>query len=299
MVLTKKILGKLVVAKTTEEMLSIAANHRFLVDEKIDLRSVKIRFDHEGLDLSKFHFCAADLSGSKLKNCNALRGSFVDCRLNRVRITAEGGVRCSFSGCAFDGATIAQSYLGPRTLDLSGSTFRAANIIGTTFMLASLGGADFSDACLSDVMLRGADLSGVSFRGAKLEKVCLEKADLKGADFTGATFVEMEQWGEPDFTEATISDDLKYQYGIVADPVQKLDHIINSNQFSEAELEEVRRFQDSIFDFASSSQEVMLIGAEYQGVISMPLFIRLMKLMKVYCPNGNCGPLSETRSPSS
>ena len=88
MVLTKKILGKLVVAKTTEEMLSIAANHRFLVDEKIDLRSVKIRFDHEGLDLSKFHFCAADLSGSKLKNCNALRGSFVDCRLNRVRITA-------------------------------------------------------------------------------------------------------------------------------------------------------------------------------------------------------------------
>lgn len=280
MTLSKKILGKLAVAKTTEEMLSIAASHRFLVDGRIDLRGAKMQFDHEELDLSKFLFGASDLSGSKLRNCHAALVSFADCQLNRVRITAEKGVRSSFSGCSFDGAAIEQSHLGPKTLDLSGSTFRAASIIGTTFMLAKLGGADFSDALLKDVMLRSADLGGASFRGVKLERVCLENAGLIGSDFTGATFVQMEQWGEPDFTDAKISDDLRYQYGIVADPVQKINHIVASNRFSEAEIEEIRRFQENIFDFAASAPEVMLIGAEYQGVISMSLFCRLMKSMK-------------------
>ena len=282
MALSRKVLGKLTVAMTIDEMLSIAARHNGLVDGKVDLRGARVRFDHDGLDLSRFLFGASDLSGSKLTNCQAPGVSFADCQLRRVRITAEQGSCVSFSGCSFDGAVFENAYLGPKTLDLSASTFRAATIVDTTFMVGHLGRADFSRASLRNVMLRSADLQGAVFRNAQLERVCFEKAALNGADFSDAVFVEMEQWGEPNFSGALISDDLRYQYGIVADPVEKINRIVTSEEFSGAEVAEIRRFQEYIFDFATSAPEVMLIGHEYEGVISMKLFCRLMKSMKQF-----------------
>jgi hypothetical protein len=67
-------------------------------------------------------------------------------------------------------------------------------------MLSKLEGADFTRSNLIDCAFRKALLDGASFREARLERVSLEEARLLGADFTGAELVEMEWWGDPDYT---------------------------------------------------------------------------------------------------
>lgn len=276
----RRLISGLVTARTTKEMLAIAGDQGALLDGRIDLRGSKIRFDHEGLDLRRFVFEATDLSGSILRNCQAPGVSFSACQMKRVRITAEKGTRSSFVDASFDGAIIDGAHLGPATLDLARSSFRRAMVTATTFMLGHLESCDFSGAHLRDVMLRSARLDGAMFRGAVMERVSLERAILSGADFSDVEFVQMEEWGEPDFSGATISDDLRYSFGIVSDPVRKIDRIVRACQFSDSEMAAITRFQAAINEFASSAPEVMLIGHEYGGVISLALFARLMKAMK-------------------
>ena len=274
----QRLLGKLVSQREMAEMEAFAQKHGLWSDGLIDLRGKKVRFSHSGLDLSRFHLESADLSGSRFRDCLGEGASFHRCTLRDVRIEATG--RCSFKGASFSESRMMRCYLGPATLDLSNCDFSEAELREVKFMLAKLGGSDFTGARLSDVEMRSADLSAVSFRMAKLQRVCLERASLREADFTGAAFVEMEHWGEPDFTGAKIPDELRYGFACVENPVSRLETVIDRGGFTEEELASLARFRDVVADFVGSAPEAMLIASEYDDVIPHELFVRVLKGMK-------------------
>jgi hypothetical protein len=129
-------------------------------------------------------------------------------------------------------------------------------------------------------MLRNANLEGASFRDATLERTNLEKAALKGADFTGATFREMEKWGEPDYAGAIIADELRYRFGVVRDPLQRLQAVIEGGRWSETERQAIQQLIGRVRDFATGAPDAMLIEGEYRDVIAPELFRRVLKAAK-------------------
>ena len=88
--------------------------------------------------------------------------------------------------------------------DLSGCSFRIADMKGVNLTGAKLVGAIFDGAILKDAQLDFADLTGASLVGATLEDADLTEAILTGADFTGAS-VEGATFNKADFSSANIS----------------------------------------------------------------------------------------------
>lgn len=277
--MTSKTIGNLLVEKTQEGIKAAAAANGLLVDGKVDLRGQRARLNHSDLDLREFLFEGADLSGSDLTNCIGEGVHFDRCTLRKVRITAEKAKKVSFRGASFAGALFDDAWLGPRTLDLSGTIYTGAKLRDVTFMLGRLDGADFSGAKLVDVYFRSGELSGTSFRNASLTRVSFEKAVLAGADFTDSEFDEMEHWGEPNFDGAIISDELRYQYGIVNEPLRKIDALIARSDLGEAATAALRRLRTNYADFLSAPA-AMLIGAEMDDAVPRDLFPTILKALK-------------------
>lgn len=276
----RRLLARLLVAKTTDEWVAVAGKHNLLREGLVDLTGRRLQFNHRDLDLRRFRLEGADLSGSILINPQAEGVSFHRCVLRKVKLTAEPGRRGCLRSAVFDHAQIEDADIGPRTLDLSGASFRDAQLVRVTFRMGALTGAYFDRASLIDVTLRSANLVGASFREATLERTSFEKAVLKGADFTGAEFREMETWGEPDYVDAIISDELRYRFGIVRYPVERLEAVLGSGRWSETERRAIGCLIERVRAFAADAPEAMLIQDEYRDVIPPELFRRVLKAAK-------------------
>ncbi|HEX8170971.1 MAG TPA: pentapeptide repeat-containing protein [Thermoanaerobaculia bacterium] len=273
----QKAVARILAAQTAQEMREIAERYDMIAGGKIDLRDTRCRFNHAEIDLKEFLLTGCDLSGSTLTNCMGEGVSFDGCRLKQVRITAEKGRKVSFQEASFNEAFLEDVTIGPRTLDLSRTMYRKARLRNVTFTMGKLFNADFTGALFEDVFFRSAELKSASFRGASLTRVSFEKATLEDADFSQAEFHQMEHWGEPDFSGAKISDDLRYRYGIVRDPSSKIVALINSGRFNQDEAAVLSAFLERNRDFLSNP-EVMLIGSEYD--IDAGLFVKIMKALK-------------------
>jgi len=275
----QKAIGKLLMERTNDQMKAVADRYGLVTNGKIDLRGERVRFNHVAIDLRGFLVEECDLSGSVLTNVVGESVSFSRCVLKRVRITVEKGKKTSFRGASFDEAILDEATLGPRTLDLSESSFKNARLKNVTFNMGKLDKASFEGSQLEDVFFRSAELRGASFRVAQLTRVSFERASLDEADFTGAIFDQMEHWGEPNFDGAIISDELRYQFGIVRNPLQKLDALIANGAFDAADLDVLRSFRERHREFLSNP-EVMLIAREYEDELDLALFTKVMKVLK-------------------
>jgi uncharacterized protein YjbI with pentapeptide repeats len=274
----QQVVGKLLALRATEEMRDYARKHDLLTEGRIDLRGERVRFSHSDLDLTRFLLAGANLSDSELLNCNGEGVSFEGCVLKKVTIEAKRPR--SFVGADFSRCEIHDSSFGRATLDLSRSVFRGAVLKGVEFILGRLGGASFEDARLSDTLLRRSVLDQASFRGAVLKRVSFERASLQGTDFREAHFDQMEHWGEPNFDGAVIADDLRYRYGIVGEPLRRLDLVLDGGEFSTAERQALKAFRSAVADFVGNGRPVMLIASEFAHVIPEELFVRVLKQMK-------------------
>jgi hypothetical protein len=119
----------------------------------------------------------------------------------------------------------------------------------------------------------------VSFRGAKLRKVSFEKATLQDADFSGAEFFRMDFWGEPDWTGANISDELRYQFGELREPMRVVERAIHSPAVDPDVRAALERLKANHADLLGAP-ECMLIGRELTDIIPPELFPRLLKILK-------------------
>ena len=265
--------------RTQDGMTAVAERHGLLTDGKIDLRGAKVRFNHSDLDLRNFLLEGCDLSGSRLTNCIGEGVSFASCTLKKADIYPAKGKKVSFRGASFAGAVIEHSEIGPRTLDLSGTSYRGAALTEVTFMLPKLEQADFTGARIRDCYFRRGILRGVSFRGATLTRVSFEHATLEGADFTDATFDQMDYWGEPNYEGAIISDDLRYRFGEVKEPGTRVDALIARGILGEEETDALRRLRDRYSDLLSYP-EAMFIGHEMEDAVPPHLFGKILKALK-------------------
>lgn len=276
----KHFLAKLLACPRIDDMASVAARFNRAAKGQIDLRGLRLRFNHAGLDLRRFILEGCDLSGSVLRNCTAQGVSFAKCVLRDVKICAEKGIHSSFAAARFDNCIIQNAYFGPRTLDLTRASFVSSKLRDVEFAMGNLDQANFSQSRLENVQMRQALLSGAKFCSAFLQSVSFERTSLRSVDFTDAQFSDMEQWGEPDFDGAIIADALRYQYGIVNDALFKIDFLLAGPHLTESEQHTIRRFRTEIAPFAESAPQVMLMGKEYQHIVSPELFVKLLKLLK-------------------
>lgn len=261
-------------------MLAKCKDFGAVFDGRIDLRGAMARFDHRNLDLSRFIFDESNLTGSRFTNCSATGASFRRVTLRDVRFANEPGFQCSFESADFTEAVIETCYFGPKTLNLRNASFRKCELRKTKFMLGSLQKCDFYGAKLADVDLRGADLTKASFAHASLDRVCLEKACLLGADFSEAQLRRMAQWGEPDFRGSIIDDTLRYRYAIIDNPAATIRETISILPLNESQAEQAHRFGQAVEKFAAKTNEAMLIFDEYSELISLELFVAIVKLAK-------------------
>ena len=274
-----KALATILAETTTEGMKEAAQKYGLLADGKIDLRERKVRFRHSGLDLGEFLLEGADLSSSILTNCTGEGVSFRRCGLRKAQIVAEKAKKVSFRMASFDEAVLVDAELGPRTLDLTQTTFRNATLSEVTFNMPKLEEADFTGASLKDVYFRNGLLRGASFRNARLARVSFERASLEGADFTGASFQEMDYWGEPNWEGAIIADDLRYQYGELAEPRRKVEALIERGDLGPEATEALRRLRER-YAVNLSYPEAMFVAREMTDAVPLELFPKIMKALK-------------------
>ncbi len=274
-----KNVARLLLSKTRDEFLHAGQRHGLIVDGKIDVRGEAVRFEHTDLDLSIFLFEETRFGTSRFTNCSAERVSFRRCLFREVRFECKGTQKRSFANCDFSGSVLRDCYFGPATLNLAGASFESADLRDVTFMLGRLAGARFKDAKLKDVALRSAVLHRADFRGATLDRTSLEKADLRDADFTDAIFHQMDFWGEPDYTGATIADELRYRFGIVTQPYQRLQQLLNRNVLTESDDQTARTLLDRIPSF-KGVPEGMINYDELGAGIELASFVRVLKALK-------------------
>ncbi len=217
--ISRKARVALATADSDRKLWEIAEQHRLVKDGQIDLAGEKISLKLNGINLAGFRFEGADLTGSEFINCIGENVCFNHCRMHSVSIVSERGCQISYENASFKGASIRYGKFGPGTMNLRGVSFAQAELTQTEFQYGKLSHADFSGGKLVDVWLRSADLTSSNFTDCYMERVCLERANLRECDFTGAEFQKMDFWGEPDFEGAKISDGLRYQFGIVKDPL--------------------------------------------------------------------------------
>lgn len=242
--------------------------------QSIDMPTIRPGEDLRTASLEDQAFRKNCWTGCNGEDASFRRSTFTDCQ-----IVAAKGERASFRGAAFDECVFSNCSLGPRTLDLSLTTWRGAKLREVRFDFASLSGADFAGAELSDVYFRAGNLDGVSFRGASLRKVSFEKAVLRGTDFTGARFFKMDRWGEPDWTGAIIADELRYQSGELSHPAARVATLLAATSTPPAIADALRRLQAAHADLLAAP-ECMLIGRELEDIIPPGIFPELLKRLK-------------------
>jgi len=164
-------------------------------------------------------------------------------------------------------------------LDLAGTSFESADLQDVTFMLGRLAGVRFKDATLKDVALRSAVLRHADFRGATLDRTSLEKADLRDADFTDATFRRMHFWGEPDYMGATITDELRYRFGVVMQPYERLQQLLSRGVLAAPDQETARTLLNRMSVFAGVPEGVINYEELGSG-IDLASFVRVLKALK-------------------
>lgn len=274
-----KVVARLLLSRTRDEFLAAGKRHGLIVDGKIDVRGEAVRFEHTDLDLSMFLFEETRFGASRFTNCAAAGVSFRRCTFRDVRFECTGTQKRSFANCNFAGSVFRDCYLGPATLDLAGASFESADLRDVTFMLGRLSGASFRNATLEDVALRSAVLHHADFRGATLHRTSLEKADLRDADFGNATFRQMDFWGEPDYTGARIADELRYRFGVVEHPYERLQQLLNRGLVAEPDDRTARTLLDRIPSFAGVP-EGMINYDEVGSGIELTSFVRVLKALK-------------------
>lgn len=232
-----------------------------------------------GRDISGQSFEGQDLTGSVFQDCEATGASFRGCLLKKVEIRCSPGRKVSWRGVSFENARLEYVTLGPRTLDLSDACFKGARLKNVEFRLGKLPGADFERAQLKDVALRQAWLERVRFCGARIHKVSFEEARLVGADFTGAEFFHQDWWGEPDYTGAIISDELRYQFGEVSQALPKIERLIETQELSPEITQGLLGMVERHRDFLSSP-EVLLVDREFSDFLNRQQFVQVLKALK-------------------
>ena len=94
----------------------------------------------------------------------------------------------NFDGADLRGLRLSQSILASFGLDLSGTSFKQADLSKAKLIGVSLSKANMSGANLSRTFLTGADLSSSNMAGANLTWAELSEANLRGANLFGANF---------------------------------------------------------------------------------------------------------------
>lgn len=256
----------------------MAAEGGYLLDGKVDLRGRRLAAPQDGLDLREF--VLEDMTvATRLTSCVGEGVSFRRSRFVKADVQAAKGEKVSFRGACFDGCDLSDTRFGPRTLDLSGTSWRGATFDDVEFSMPRLVGADFTGAVLRDVTFRHGILHDASFRDATLVCVSFEQAELRGADFTGATFERMDFWGEPDWSGVTIADELRYQFGELPEPARRVDALIARADTPPALREAAERVRERYADLLSYPV-CMLIGREMTDAVPAALFPALLKALK-------------------
>jgi hypothetical protein len=227
---------------------------------------------HMGLEDRRF-------DNGRIIGCVGEGASFRRSRFTDMQILAARAERVSFKGASFDGCRLTNCVIGPGTLNLEGTTWREASLRSVRFDFAQLIDADFTNATLTDVTFKSGNLRGVSFRGAKLSKVSFENAALHHADFTGAVFFKMDRWGEPDWSDAIIADELRYQFGELDEPMRRVDEALKSPT-TEPDVRDALTRLKTAHGALLSAPACMLIGREMEDIIPPELFPRLLKTLK-------------------
>ncbi len=125
-----------------------------------DLRNTDLRGANlEGAFLTEANLTGALLANAKLSGANLAGADLRGCSI----------LMTDFSGANLNGANL------DKQLDLTGSTFRGANLAESILRGAKLGGADFAEANLQGADLRGADLSHIICTGANLYGAIYDK----------------------------------------------------------------------------------------------------------------------------
>ena len=235
--------------------------------------------DLRGQNLREMALENREFAKSRIIGCTGEGASFRGSRFSQVQILAERAEKVSFRGADFSNARLSDCVIGPATLDLAETIWKDATLREVRFDYARLANADFSEASLTNVYFRAGQLNGVSFRGAALRKVSFEKASLVDADFTGATFFKMDFWGEPDWTGAIISDELRYSYGEIDKPAERVAKLIASPTTPVPMREALERLEQAHSSLLSYP-ECSLIGRELTDIIDPELFPSLLKSLK-------------------
>lgn len=136
------------------------------------------------LKTSEFQKVLADslkfAPSSCLKNGDFQRANLSKAYLGEVGISFENAdfYQANLSGTSFKGANV------------QGGKFCEAKLVGTVFTNASMANSNFASATLQKVSFKNADLRNAVFDGASLRDV-----DFTGAQIGGATFNNVNGWG--------------------------------------------------------------------------------------------------------
>jgi len=186
---------------------------------RADLRQIKSEGVRSGLNLHWVCLDGADLSDAELP---AVRlHALTDVRLDGAQLQSfDCG---NLTGCSFRKANLSWASLSTRSIDrcdfteanlnhviahqitVQNSLFQGASLCQASLQSAQLAGQDFTGANLSEANLINANLQGAVLRGANLSMADLGRANLKGADLRGAGLVRACLL-DTDLTEARIDD---------------------------------------------------------------------------------------------
>jgi uncharacterized protein YjbI with pentapeptide repeats len=249
------------------------------VSDQRDFRGKPVQFKARDLDLSTYLLERSQITNSSFLNCMGEGANFDGATLLDVRIEAAPGYKVPFADASFNSARLDNVHFGPRGLDLSRASFAHARLTNVTFKLASLEGADFSSAILKNCLFTRGHLNDCAFRTSTLVRVSFEGAVLSGADFTGATFKNMDFYGEPDYTGAVISDELRYAFGIVTEPRRRFETLMHLPDI-DVEIRDAARKVSETYPSSLDAPEAMFVGSEMKDIVPAEIFARLMKALK-------------------
>jgi uncharacterized protein YjbI with pentapeptide repeats len=147
-----------------------------------------------GADLKEAKFAGSDLSGADFSGAALDKADFTETNLEAAVFKGAAGRGLSFLGCNlrradFSGAGIPGLRIYPGC-DLTGASFREAQLDGAGFQGSGAASADFTAARASLMNMSGLCLKGGVFQGAVLRETVFFASDLTGADFSGADLMK-------------------------------------------------------------------------------------------------------------
>lgn len=177
------------------------------------------------LDLSDLDFKAAILARSDLYGADFSRANLSGADLSLTRLDRSTLIRANFSGANLAGATVfrptifadlsanvadAPKFAGANLrrarfqADLSGASFRGADMTGASFYPLEARPGTGTLATAYRNILKYCDFSGASLRDADLRRAVMWFARFTGADLTGANFADADL-SRADFSGADVT----------------------------------------------------------------------------------------------